>query len=104
MDARHLKNNMGAIISALRSWYHLKAGEFIRNDDGVLLFYPTDLTFDIDVILSLMPKRWAEVLRLLYCEDISEDDAANVLGISRMKLKNIRYLALLRFLEIWEDR
>ena len=100
MDARQLKNSMDAVISYLRSWYRLKAGEFIRNDDGVLLFYPTDSTFDIDVTLSLMPKQWAEVLRLLYCEGISEDDAAKVLGISRMKLKNIRYLALRRFLEL----
>jgi DNA-directed RNA polymerase specialized sigma24 family protein len=101
MDPRQLKESMDAVISGLRSWYHLKAGVFVQDDDGTLWFFPVDSTFDIDVTLSLMPKQWAEVLRLLYCEGVPKSDAANVLGISRLKLENLRYLALLRFLELW---
>ncbi len=94
----------------LRKWYRIKAGTTCRwsgeNAEiwGAVVFADEKILADkIEDVLSKIPKQCQEALRLLYFEDVSEEDAASVLDVSRMRLKNIKYLGLQTFREQWEE-
>lgn len=92
----------------LRGWYALQSGFMTRDIDGNKIFY-TDNPFDCQLVHNAekvfftMPFRLAEVLRLLYCEGVPQDEVARMLGVSKMKVKNLRYIGLLKFRELWES-
>ena len=94
----------------LRRWYEIHAGVAFcwagENAEifGAVVFADEKILADkIENVLSTIPKQYQEALRLLYFENVLEADAASVLGVSRMRLKNIAYLGLQIFREQWEE-
>ena len=94
----------------LRQWYKIKAGTACRwsgeNAEiwGAVVFADEKILADkITNALSKVPKECQKALKLLYFEDIPEEEAASMLCVSRMRLKNNAYLGLKIFGEQWEE-
>lgn len=94
----------------LRQWYEINAGTAVswsgENAEiwGAVVFSDEkNLADKIENVLSRVPKECQKALRLLYFENVAEEDAAFMLGVSRMRLKNNAYLGLKIFGEQWEE-
>lgn len=94
----------------LRQWYEINAGTAVswsgENSEifGAVVFADEKILADkITNALSKVPKECQKALKLLYFEDIPEEEAASMLCVSRMRLKNNAYLGLKIFGEQWEE-
>ena len=94
----------------LGRWYSINAGTAFRwkgeNAEiwGAVVFADAKILADkIEKALAQLPAQWRNILRLLYFEKVTEREVARVLSVSPMRLKNLHYLALTRFIELWKD-
>lgn len=94
----------------LRRWYEINAGTAVRWSGENAEIFGAVVVVDEKILadkitnaLSKVPKECQKALKLLYFEDIPEEEAAAMLYVSRMRLKNNAYLGLKIFVEQWEE-
>jgi len=88
----------------LRQWYKMRAGGSLLKENGNPRgLYFLDVTDRIEAFLTSLPASTAEALRLLYFERLTREEAAEILSISRLRLSNKAYLALLQFCDTFTE-